>query len=92
MDNSGVHYLFGFIGIGWLFTLASIVIAVVGALFVYKDAENRDDLFLELHAIWWSGIALVFSIYGVALYWLLHHSTLAPKKPASDESPADEAA
>ncbi|MEM9400902.1 MAG: hypothetical protein AAGA44_00300 [Pseudomonadota bacterium] len=75
-------------GLGWLWTiiitLASLAIAIVGAVFVFKDAEKRAHLYLDLHPLWWAGTALIFSLYGVALYWLLHRSTLA--------SPADSSA
>ena len=80
------HFTGNLFGLGWIwtlaFTVASIAVAIVGAVFVYRDAETRDELFLDLHAGWWAGAALVFSLYGVVLYWLLHHSSFAGAQAA----------
>lgn len=80
MGSDLAHITGNLFGLGWLwslaFTVASIAVAVIAAVFVYRDAEKRSDLFLGLHPAWWGAAALVFSLYGVALYWLLHRSTL----------------
>lgn len=61
---------------GLLLLVAYIVIAAYAAIAVYRDAKQRDDLFLGLHPLWWAAITLVGSITGVVAYWALHYSNL----------------
>ena len=84
MGNELAQLTTNLFGFGWVwtiaYTVASLAVAIVAAVFVYRDAEDRDDLFLNLHPAWWAAAALVFSLYGVVLYWLLHHSGFAKDK------------
>ncbi len=77
---------YGTLGLGWLIALINIAVAVVGAIYVYRDAEDKRDLFLDLHAVWWAGAVLVTSIFGMAFYWLLHYSTLAPRATEAEDA------
>ncbi|MEM1176353.1 MAG: hypothetical protein AAGA33_06380 [Pseudomonadota bacterium] len=90
MGDDLLRFTGNLFGLGWIWTLAysatSIAIAIIAAVFVYRDAESREQLVLNLHPVWWGAAALVFSVYAVALYWLVHMSNLV--KPA--EASADE--
>ena len=55
-----------------------IVVSVIAAVAVYRDAKERteSELFLGLEPIWWAAMTLIGAIMGVAAYWLIHYSTL----------------
>ncbi len=78
----------GWTTLGWILVLINLAVAIVGAIFVYRDAENKPDLFLDLHAVWWAGSVLITSIVGILFYWLLHYSALAV--PVDDTPTVDE--
>ena len=90
MGNDLAQLTTNLFGFGWVwtiaYTVASLAVAIIAAVFVYRDAENRDDLFLNLHPAWWAAAALVFSLYGVVLYWLLHHSGFTRSRVLTDGS------
>ena len=50
--------------------------AAYAAVAVYRDATERDDLFLRLHPLWWAAMTVIGSITGVVAYWVLHYSSL----------------
>ena len=70
----------GFASLGgvWAFVWLGlyIVIAAIAAIAVYRDAQRRTELFLDLQPIWWGAITLIGAITGVAAYWLIHYSSL----------------
>ena len=79
--------ILGFASLGgaWAFVSVAlyIVIAVFAAIAVYRDAQRRTELFLDLQPIWWAAITLIGSITGVAAYWLIHYSSLRREEETS---------
>jgi uncharacterized membrane protein len=60
-----------------IFLALYAVFAAFAAVAVYRDAEQRSDLFLGLHPAWWGGVTFITgAITGVAAYWLIHYSSL----------------
>jgi uncharacterized membrane protein len=75
----------------WIFTA---IIHVGFAIAILSDAElqwkhlRRRTFFVG--GGFWAFATLVGGIFVVALYWLIHHSTLRPQSaPRSDSEPAD---
>jgi hypothetical protein len=72
---------------GWVvvYWLAIGIVHVFFALAVLRDAQRREKLFHRGTFIvspgLWALATLVSGILGVAVYWLIHHSTLRPPLP-----------
>ena len=62
----------------WAFVWIALylLIAAFAAIAVYRDAQQRTDLFLGLQPIWWGAITLIGAVTGVAAYWIIHYSSL----------------
>ena len=60
------------------------MVHIIMALAVNGDAKrleaNRGGLFL-FGPFLWGGIVLIFGLPGLAVYWVVHHSTLRDSKP-----------
>ncbi len=66
-------------GLAYVLVLLGIIMHVVFAVNVYKDATIQDASRsgpVLVGPIGWTGAVLAFGIAAVALYWVIHHSTL----------------
>lgn len=69
-----------------LILVVYVVIAAYAAVAVYRDAKKRDDLFLDLHPVWWAAMTLIGAITGVVGYWALHYSSLRESNKESESA------
>lgn len=73
-----------------IIAIIALIVNIFFAIGIYQDASARRmrrRRLLFAPPIIWAGAALIGSVLGVALYWLIHASTLAPPEPPSEPSP-----
>ncbi len=75
----------------WLLIILALhfVIAGVAAIAVYRDAENRQLLVLNLPPLWWAAVTFLSSLAGLLVYWILHFSTLSRANDSNVESQSE---
>ena len=54
-----------------------LMMGVASAYYVYQDGIKIMPLKLKVHPGWWALFCLVFSVWGLLAYWVMHHSSLA---------------
>ncbi len=54
---------------------------------VMRDARRREWLVLRIRPIWWAVFCVFNPVLGVLAYWAMHYSRLAPRFPASNDTP-----
>ena len=72
---------------GVIWAVLGFLVHVAFAVAVYRDAERSlrpQGRLLFVNPFTWSLTALVASVAGVGLYWLLHHSTLRAPGAGAD--------
>lgn len=57
--------------------VATFLLGLVAAVWIYRDAEKLPALFLGSRPIWWALLALIDPIIVVLAYWAIHHSTIS---------------
>ncbi len=45
--------------------------------YIYRDAKEREWVFLGIRPLWWSAVALFQPAMGLLVYWAVHYSKLA---------------
>jgi hypothetical protein len=76
---------------GWVvvYWLAIGIVHIFFALAVLRDAQRHERLLHRgtflVSAGLWALATLVGGVIVVAIYWLIHHSTLRPSKPVGIE-------
>ena len=70
--------------------IATLIVNIILALAVHRDGKRiGPGLFLSGPVLWgWA--VFVSGILGVAVYWLVHHSTLRPTVPPGERIPTPE--
>jgi hypothetical protein len=53
------------------------------ALVVYRDANAQESCALDIPPVLWAFMVLVSPIWGLLVYWLMHHSVLIRQRQAS---------
>ena len=89
-DLSGTGFPAGLIlVVGVIWGVLVFLVQLAFAVAVYQDAERNlrpRGRLLFVNPFTWALTALISSVAGVALYWLLHHSTL--RKPPTEAQPS----
>lgn len=74
MGSSSVSFL----GFTFLYWAAWVVLGVIAAVWVYRDAKQLPRLFLGSKPIWWAFATILLGpVWVVLVYWLIHHSTIS---------------
>lgn len=57
-----------------------IAVGFASAFYVYQDAIKQDQRALNIHPYWWAIFALIGSVWALAAYWLMQHSSLGKQQ------------
>jgi hypothetical protein len=68
----------------WVFYYAA---GLVIGRYIYRDAKQRDWVFLGIRPGWWAIITLFDPAFGVLVYWAAHYSRLAQSYQEASGSP-----
>ena len=61
----------------YLYWLLYVATSLGSAFYVYQDAIRQPRRALNISPYWWAAFALIRSIWTLAAYWLMQHSSLA---------------
>jgi hypothetical protein len=56
--------------------------------YIYRDAKEREWLFLGIRPVWWTVLALFEPPFGLLVYWALHYSKFAQTYQEATARPA----
>ncbi len=79
-SNGGVAGLFFLVGLLWTCLVIALHVAIL--IGISQDAKRRESgglLFFGPN--FWGLCGLVFGLLGLAVYWLIHHSSLRRSVP-----------
>jgi hypothetical protein len=74
--------------LSWSWWILYHSIGVLIGLIIYRDAQAKKQLAMNIRPIWWFLIAAIDAAIGLLVYWVMNYSTLAPKS-AGEEGKSD---
>ncbi len=86
IHEGGVPWLSTIWPIGWWVLYYGFGLLI--GRYIYRDAKEREWIFLGIRPLWWTAMALFQPAMGLLVYWALHYSKFAQSYDESTSSAA----